>query len=148
MIETGQEVLTMSARAEMGSTRRFAFAVAMAGLAGLALSVLPVGAEAAASRATAVNADMASARLTDVSAAKRKRARRSAHRHGSSAAGMAFMGMAMGMIGSAIAESQRRDYYDHYYGYRPRYYYGGGHYGRPFGYHGYYGRPGYRYYGY
>lgn len=138
----------MSSRMEFGSARRVAFAVALAGLAGAPLLATPAAADAAASpRATASALDRTAA-LTDVSAAKRKKTQRSARRHGSSAAGMAFMGMAMGMIGSAIAESQRRDYYDRYYGYRPPYYYGRGYYGRPFGYYGYYGRPGYDYYGY
>lgn len=137
----------MSPRMELGSARRLAFAVALAGLAGAALVAPPAAADAATSRPTAAALDRTAA-LTDVSAAKRKKTRRSARRQGSSAAGMAFMGMAMGMIGSAIAESQRRDYYDRYYGYRPHYYDGGGYYGRPFGYRGYYGRPGYGYYGY
>ncbi len=138
----------MSSRMELGSARRLVFAVALAGLAGAALVATPAAADAVASREARASALDRTAALTDVSAAKRKKTRRSTRRQGSSAAGMAFMGMAMGMIGSAIAESQRRDYYDHYYGYRPHYYYGGGSYGRPFGYHGYYGRPGYGYYGY
>lgn len=115
----------MSQRAGKGSARRAAIAGAVAGLA-----LMMLAAPAAASGQTAVpaaSADRAAstAQLTDVSAAKRERraVRRS---HGSSAAGMAFMGMAMGMIGTAIAESQRRDYYDYYYGrpayYGPRYY--------------------------
>jgi hypothetical protein len=65
---------------------------------------------------------------TDISARK-KRHRRHRH-HGGNAAGMAFMGMALGTMGAIIAEQQRRDYY------RDRYYYGGG--------YPYYGR---RYYG-
>ena len=86
--------------------------------------------------------------MTDVSAQKKQRQRRAVRRNrGPSAEGMAFMGLAAGLIGSAIAESQRRDYYDNYY--RPRHYFGGGYYGRPgYGYYGggYYGGP--RYYGY
>ncbi len=51
------------------------------------------------------------------------------------------MGVAAGLIGGAIAESQRREYYeDHYnYGPRPYYgspgYYGGGPYYAPRGYY-------------
>ncbi len=52
--------------------------------------------------------------------------------------GLAFMGVAAGLIGGAIAESRRQEYYDNYY-------YGGGprYYGPGPGY-GYYGGP--RYY--
>jgi len=85
----------------------------------------------------------ASAALTDVSAraAKRSRPARRAHRRNDAAAAAIF-GMAAGAIGSAIAESRRRDYY------RDNYYYGGDpYYGRPYyGGPGYYG--GYRYYPY
>jgi hypothetical protein len=77
---------------------------------------------------------------TDISARKRHARRR--HYRGGNAAGMAFMGMALGTMGAIIAEQQRRDYY------RDRYYYGGGYpyYGRHYyGGPAYYGRP---YYGY
>lgn len=69
---------------------------------------------------------------TDFSAVRRRY-----YRRGGNAAGAAFMGMTMGLIAGAIAEQQRRDYYEHYgyyygppryyapppYYYGPRYYY-------------------------
>ncbi len=64
--------------------------------------------------------------VTDFSAARRRH-----YRRGNAAAGMAFMGMAMGLIAGAIAEQQRRDYYESY-----GYYYGPGSYYAP-----YYGGP-------
>lgn len=80
-------------------------------------------------------------RLTDVSArAKKRHVRR--HYRRNDAAAAAIFGIAAGAIGSAIAESRRRDYYrqDYYYGGDP--YYGRPYYGGP----AYYG--GYRYYPY
>jgi hypothetical protein len=68
---------------------------------------------------------------TDFSAARR---RRHYSRRGN-AAGLAFMGLAIGTIGAIAAQQQREDYYNSY-GYGPGYY-GGGPY--------YYGGP--RYYG-
>jgi len=125
----------MSQRAGKGSAGRTALAGAVAALALIALAAPAVASGGTAGPAAAADrAATTAAQLTDVSAAKRKRraVRRS---RGPSAAGMAFMGMAMGMIGTAIAESQRRDYYDYYYG-RPAYY-------GP----RYYRAPGYGYYG-
>lgn len=75
-------------------------------------------------------------KATDFSAARRRYARR--HYHGNGAAAAAAFGSFMGLMGGIIAEQQRRDYYDRYYGYGPGYYYG-----PPPGY--YYGGP--RYYG-
>jgi hypothetical protein len=71
---------------------------------------------------------------TDFSAARRRY-----YRRGGSAAGLAFMGMAIGTIGAIAAQQQRQDYYNSY-GYGPGYYGGGPYYygGGP-----YYGR---RYY--
>lgn len=120
----------MSRCAGKGSACRAAAAGVIAGLALMALPTLSA-AEPATAGTSGAAADRAVAhRLTDIGAAKRKRraVRRS---HGPSAAGMAFMGMAMGMMGAAIAESQRRDYYDRYYGYGGPYYYQ-----RGFGYYG------------
>jgi hypothetical protein len=71
---------------------------------------------------------------TDFSAARRHYYRH--YRRGPNAAGLAFMGLAAGLIGGAIAESRRQEYYDNYY-------YGGPHYYGP-GY-GYYGGPRYYY---
>ena len=83
-----------------------------------------------------VSATTASSDATDFSAARRRR-----HHHGGSAAGLAFMGMAIGAIGAIAAQQRRDDYYYNGYGYAPGYYGGGPYYygGGPY----YYGR---RYY--
>jgi hypothetical protein len=87
---------------------------------------------APASRASeGVSATVESTDVTDFSSARR---RRHYHRRGN-AAGLAFMGFAIGTIAGAIAAEQRRDYHNYGYYYGPGYYYGGGPY--------YYGR---RYY--
>jgi hypothetical protein len=68
---------------------------------------------------------------TDFSASRRHRR----YRRGGNAAGLAFMGLAIGTIG-AIAAQQRRDdyynngYYNNSYGYAPGYYGGNPYYGR------------------
>ena len=73
----------------------------------------------------------ASTATTDFSS----RRRRSSNR-GGSAAGRAFMGMAIGTMGAIAAQQQRNDYYNRYdngqgyYGGGPRYYGGGPYYGR------------------
>lgn len=74
---------------------------------------------------------------TDISSRRYRRGHR-----GNNAAGLAFMGLALGTAGAIIANQQRRDYYrqNYYYGGNP--YYGGRYYGQP----GYYG--GGPYYGY
>jgi hypothetical protein len=79
-------------------------------------------------------ATTASSDATDFSA------RRRYYRRGGSAAGLAFMGMAIGTIGAIAAQQQRNDYYNSY-GYGPGYYGGGPYYygGGP-----YYGRRYYR----
>ena len=83
----------------------------------------------------AVNAN-ASERLTDVSAKAKKRHVKRQYRRNDAAAAAIF-GLAAGAIGSAIAESRRRDYYrqDYYYGGDP--YYGAPYYGGPAYYGGY-----------
>ena len=106
---------------------------ALAAFASLALVAAPISPSAAASptpaKATAV-AGQGSSSATDFSAARRHRY----YRRGPNAAGLAFMGVAAGLIGGAIAESRRQEYYDnnYYYGGGPRYYGPG---------------PGYGYYG-
>ena len=62
------------------------------------------------------------------------------YRGGGNAAGLAFMGLAIGTIGAIAAQQQRQDYYNNY-GYGPGYYGGGPYYygGGP-----YYGRRYYR----
>ena len=84
----------------------------------------------------AVSATAASSDATDFSAARRRR-----HYRGGSAAGLAFMGMAIGTIGAIAAQQRRDDYYYNGYGYAPGYYGAGPYYygGGPY----YYGR---RYY--
>ena len=86
-----------------------------------------------------VSATTASSDATDFSAIRRRR-----YYRGGSAAGLAFMGMAIGTIGAIAAQQQRNDYYNNYgygYGYGPGYYGGGPYYygGGP-----YYGRRYYR----
>jgi len=86
--------------------------------------------------ATASKGSLASS-ATDFSAARRHTHR---HYHGNGRAAAAVMGMAFGVIGSAIAAQQREEYCENY-GCGPRYYYGPGpYYGQP-----YYGRPYYPY---
>ena len=85
-----------------------------------------------------VSATAASSDATDFSAARRRRR----YYRGGSAAGLAFMGMAIGTIGAIAAQQQRNDYYNSYgYAYPPGYYGGGPYYygGGP-----YYGRRYYR----
>jgi hypothetical protein len=96
----------------------------------LATSESSLAAAPVARTPAGVSATAASNDATDFSSRHRHR-----HYRRDSAAGMAFMGFAIGTIASAVAAQQRRDdCYD--YGYcGPRYYYGGGPY--------YYGR---RYY--
>lgn len=97
-----------------------------------------------ASDSKGVSATTGSSDATDFSSARRRR-----YYRGGSAAGLAFMGMAIGTIG-AIAAQQNYGYgYGPYYGGGP-YYYGGGPYyygGGPYYYGGgpYYGRRYYRY---
>ncbi|WP_024507324.1 hypothetical protein [Bradyrhizobium sp. ARR65] len=67
-----------------------------------------------------VSAMPTSSDATDFSAARRHRR----YHRGPSAAGAAFMGMALGLAAGAIAAQQRREYYENY-----GYYYGPGHYG-------------------
>lgn len=84
-----------------------------------------------------LSASTASSDATDFSA------RRRYYRRGGSAAGLAFMGMAIGTIGAIAAQQQRNDYYNSY-GYYGRGYYGGGPYyygGGPYYGHRYYYRP-------
>lgn len=111
----------------------------LAALASLTWAAASVSPSAAASPMQAetlptrgVLADQPSSNVTDFSASRR----RHYYRRGPNAAGLAFMGAAAGLIGGAIAESQRREYYDNYYD-GPRPYYGPG--------YGYYGGPRYYY---
>jgi hypothetical protein len=108
---------------------------ALAAFTSLALVVASLSPSAAVSptpaKATAAVAGQGSSSATDFSSARR----RHYYRRGPNAAGLAFMGVAAGLIGGAIAESRRQEYYDNYYYGGPRYYGPG---------YGYYGGP--RYY--
>jgi hypothetical protein len=116
---------------------RSAALAALASLVLVAASASPSMA-APAKPASDVAARSSLSAATDFSAARRHRY----YRRGPSAAGLAFMGMATGLIAGAIAESRRQEYYDN------RYYYGG-YYGGPRTYYdpgyGYYGGPRYYY---
>jgi len=136
----------MTAR-PMISAGRTMLLTAFASLAMVATSASPSAAASAgaaeALSAKPVTAGQGSSDVTDFSAARR----RHYYRRGPNAAGLAFMGLAAGMIGGAIAESRRREYYENRYYYGPRPYYGGpGYYGGQ-GYYGggspYYYDPGY-----
>ena len=97
------------------------------GLAAIASLALAASASASVAASPAKNDVAAKAALhdaTDFSAARRHRV----YRRGPSAAGLAFMGAATGLIAGAIAEQRRRDYYENYY-YSPGPYYGPGYYG-------------------
>ncbi|MDH6262716.1 hypothetical protein [Bradyrhizobium sp. BR13661] len=110
--------------------------VALAACAGLALvaGALSPAVAASPTPAKAAMAGQGSSNATDFSAARRHRY----YRRGPSPAGLAFMGLAAGLIGGAIAESRRQEYYDNYYYGGPRYYGPGPGYG-------YYGGPRYYY---
>ena len=121
----------------------FSRAVVLATAAALVLTVvvpLPVAhAAPAAPAAKAVSAGPETAsEATDFSSARRRYARRGYRNN--NAAGLAFMGLALGTVGAIVAEQRRRDYYrdNYYYGGNPYYgnryygvqpYYGGGYYG-------------------
>ncbi|MCA1375365.1 MULTISPECIES: hypothetical protein [unclassified Bradyrhizobium] len=129
----------MSIGPVISAAGRNTIVVALAGLALIAASASPSAAASAGSPAVkAAVAGQAASDVTDFSAHRRRY-----YRRGPNAAGLAFMGMAAGLIGGAIAESRRREYYEnrYYYGYGPRYYGGPGYYGGS----GYYYDPGYRY---
>ncbi|MDN5004552.1 hypothetical protein ACFQZO_27270 [Bradyrhizobium sp. GCM10027634] len=113
---------------------------ALAAFAGLALVVASISPSTAAAptpanavSAAGTAAGPGSSNATDFSAARRHYRH---YRRGPNAAGLAFMGLAAGLIGGAIAESRRQEYYDNYYYGGPRYYGPG---------YGYYGGPRYYY---
>src|SRR5450759_2659891 len=63
----------------------------------------------AAPASKGVSATTASSDATDFSSVRRRR-----YYRGGSAAGLAFMGMAIGTIGEIAAQQQRNDYYNSY----------------------------------
>ncbi|KQT18818.1 MAG: hypothetical protein ACOY3N_17230 [Bradyrhizobium sp.] len=130
----------MSTGPMISAAGRNTVVAAFASLALIAASASPSAAASSGTPAKAAAASQPTSDVTDFGAARR----RHYHRRGPNAAGLAFMGMAAGIIGGAIAESRRREYYEnrYHYGYGPRPYYGGP------GYYGggpYYYDPGYRY---
>ncbi|MCK1714665.1 MULTISPECIES: hypothetical protein [unclassified Bradyrhizobium] len=116
----------MSVRSMISASCRNALVAAFSSLALIAASASPsVAASTRAPPAKAAVAGQTASDATDFSAAKRRH-----YRRGSNAAGLAFMGLAAGLIGSAIAESRRQEYYENRYYYGPGSYYGGpGYYG-------------------
>lgn len=121
----------------------FSRAVVLATAAALVLTVA-VPPPVAQARPAAPVTKAISAELTIVSEATdfsaRRRAVRRGYRGNGNAAGLAFMGLALGTVGAIVAEQRRRDYYrdNYYYGGNP--YYGGRYYGgQPYYGGGYYG---------
>ncbi len=120
----------------------FSRALVLATAAALVLTVaVPPPAARAATVAPAAKAVSAApvtiSEATDFSS--RRRVARRGYRN-NNAAGLAFMGLALGTVGAIVAEQRRRDYYrdNYYYGGNPYYgqryygvqpYYGGGYYG-------------------
>ncbi|MCP3367895.1 hypothetical protein [Bradyrhizobium cajani] len=116
----------MSVRPMISGAGRNSLLVAFASLALVTASTAPSAASSSTPPAKAVAAGPAASDVTDFSAARRHRY----YRRGPNAAGLAFMGAAVGLIGGAIAESRRQEYYENRYYYGPRPYYGGpGYYG-------------------
>jgi MFS family permease len=129
-----EETEMMTRKALISSAGR---SVVLATIAALALttSELPLLAAPASHAAAGISTGVSKG-VTDFSARRHRY-----YRRGGSAAGLAFMGLAIGTIAGAIAAEQRRDYYyNHGYYYGPGPYYDPGYYGGPY----YYGRP---YYG-
>ena len=119
--------------------------IVMATIAALVVTISepPAMAGPVASAPTGISASTGTSDVTDISSARRRRH----YRNGGNAAGLAFMGMAIGTIGAFAAQQQRNDYYNNGY-YNNGYYnngYGSGYYGGgPYGGGPYYGRRYYR----
>jgi hypothetical protein len=110
------------------SARRSVVLAAIAGL-GLTMAEPPLAmAGSPAFASNGISASTARSDATDFSAARHRRH----YRGGGNAAGLAFMGLAIGTIGAIAAQQRREEYYDRYgyYGYGPGYYGGGPYYGR------------------
>ncbi len=111
----------------------FRSGVVLATMAALALSVAVPPPAAQARPAAPVAKDLSAStavvgQTTDLSA--RRRVARPHYRY-KDAAGRAFMGLAVGAIGAAVADQRRRDYYRQHYFYGGNSYYGGHYYGAP-----------------
>jgi hypothetical protein len=143
-LDNDHEAIDMSARKLLLSLT--SHGVALATIAALAITMAEPPLAAAsplAAPSKGVPATAASSRATDFSSARRVRH----YRRGGNAAGLAFMGLAIGAVGAIAAQQRRNDYYDN--GYGNGYGYGYGYGGEP-GYYGnggpYYGRRYYRNY--
>jgi len=127
-----KQMMTYMRRGLWSSTAR------VAGLATIAMLLVTIADPSPASAGPTnvpsgpASAATASTATTDFSSRRRRGNR------GGSAAGLAFMGMAIGTMGAIAAQQQRNDYYNRYdngpgygyYGGGPRYYGGGPYYGR------------------
>jgi hypothetical protein len=113
--------------------------VVLASIAALVLTMTepPLAVAGPVAPASKSGARTASSDATDFSAARRRRH----YSRGSNAAGLAFMGLAVGTIGAIAAQQRRDDYYNNgyynngygynnSYGYAPGYYGGGPYQGR------------------
>ena len=111
----------------------FSRAVVLATAAALVLTVTVTPPVAQAATAIPAVKAVSAAPVTAGEATDFSSRRRVARRHyrNNNAAGLAFMGLALGTVGAVIAEQRRRDYYrdNYYYGGNP--YYGGRYYGGP-----------------
>jgi hypothetical protein len=128
-------------RARRGLLASAGRGVVMATIAALVVTMsdpLPAMAGPAVPASKGISATTGSSGATDISSVRRRRH----YRNGGSAAGLAFMGMAIGTIGAIAAQQQRNDYYNSY-GYGPGYYGGGPYYygGGPYYGRRYYYRP-------
>jgi hypothetical protein len=126
------EEAKMRMRKELLSSAGRSVALATIAVLAVTMSEPPLAiAGPAAPASKAVSAATASSGATDFSSVRRR------YYRGGNAAGLAFMGMAIGTIGAIAAQQQRYDYYNSY-GYAPGYYGGG-----PYGGGPYYGRRNY-----
>lgn len=106
--------------------------IVMATIAALVVTMSEPPLAMAAPASKGISATTGSSGATDISSVRRRRH----YRNGGNAAGLAFMGMAIGTIGAIAAQQQRNDYYNSYgygpgyYGGGPAYYGGGPYYGR------------------
>ncbi len=129
----------------MGSLIRSGVGLAFAAAAALVFTAVQPQTARAEGAVPVANTDLSQANaLTDVSASARTRRRARYVYRNNNAAGLAFMGLALGTVGAVIAEQRRRDYYRDQYFYGGPAYYGRQYYGDP----AYYGGPYYSYYYY
>jgi len=97
----------------------------------MGVAVPPPAAQARPTQAVAKDVSASTAvvgEATDFSARRRVARRHDPYKN---AAGRAFMGLAIGAMGTAIADQRRRDYYRQHYFYGGSPYYGGHYYGAP-----------------